>query len=95
MTDQGLYEEHEKMSAVQGQLDALIEFLEEWSSQKGLALCQLVDSGKRTGFGSDVVMEYQPVFSSRRLVYEFLAIDDRKIEQERRQMLDDIRSSTL
>ncbi len=94
MTDQNVYPEHEKMSVVQEQLDALIEFLEEWSSKKDLALCQLVDSGKRTGFGSDVVMEYQPVFSPRRLAYEFLEIDDQKIEQERRQMLDEIRSST-
>lgn len=94
MGDQDIYPEHERMVVVQEQLDDLIEFCDEWLIGRGLALCRLVDSGRRTGFGAEIVMLYQPVFSARDLIHEFLEIDQKRIEVERRRMLDEIRASS-
>jgi hypothetical protein len=92
MTDEHAdYPEHEKLRAIQSQSQLLGEFLDEWCSARGIELCRLVDSGKRTGFRGDddrdVVMEYSPVTSTHRLLAEFFGIDLAKIEQEKRAML--------
>ncbi len=94
MTPDDVYPEHEKLSSVQEEFNALVEFLDEWCGQKNLALCQLFDSGKLLGFGSEVVMEYQAVFDVKSLVYEFLDVDPKELEQDRRRMLDALRART-
>lgn len=86
------YPEHEKLKAVQVESQAIGEFIEEWCSQRGYALCQLVDSGKRTGFGAEVVMEYTPVANVVGLLAEFFGIDQDKIEAEKRAMLGAMRA---
>lgn len=82
------YPEHEKLAAVKDESQAIGEFLEEWCQSRRMALCELVDSGRRRGFGAtEPVLEYVPVPDLQRLLAEFFDIDLRELEREKRAML--------
>lgn len=80
------YPEHEKLHAIADQSQAIGEFL-DWCSGRGWFICRPTDDPFEGC--------YWPVPGSitDRLA-DYFGIDQKKLEQEKRQMLDEFRSST-
>lgn len=75
------YPEHDKLSEVKTQTQAIGEFL-DWASDSGVQLCRLEDND-----------HFYPVGSFMPLLAEWAGIDMDKIEAEKRQMLDELRKA--
>lgn len=77
------YPEHEKLQALDGQNQCLGEFL-EWLSNQGYVICVC-----RTQRIDDVYMPaYKPI---SRWLAEYFGIDEVKLENEKRAMIDELR----
>ena len=84
------FPEHEKMKEVQAKSQAIGEFLEWLRTEKQLFLSREVEIAKR--WNGDPITEWLPQHPDlERLLAEFFEIDLAKIEQEKRQMLDELR----
>ena len=80
----GEYPEHEKLSKIKNESQAIGEFV-EWLEGKGIELCAIPPEFDHT---------YLPIHRSiNDLLAEHFSIDLDKIEQEKRQMLEAIRAS--
>lgn len=80
------YPECEKMTNVRPQSDIVGEFLDWMSNKKEYNICEYHEDGPGEAGG------YYPINSNiEELLADFFEIDLKKIEEERRQMLDDIR----
>jgi hypothetical protein len=78
------YPECEKMVAIKDKSQAIGEFLEWLQNIKEMTICQLID-------GEDE-MEYSPTYlNTEKLLAEFFNIDLDKVEEEKRQMLKELR----
>lgn len=74
------YPEHEKLSAVSDESQAVGEFIVWLSDERGILLAE------RQGF------EFLPISASiQSLLSEFFEIDMKKIEAEKRQMLEELK----
>jgi len=80
------YPEHEKMKTVQENSQIIGEFL-EWLSSKNLSLCKWQDGVTGEGY-------YAYHFSIEELLAEFFNIDLKKVEEEKKSMLESIRRSS-
>lgn len=81
------YPEHEKLKALNGKSQAVMEFL-DWLDERGLTICH------RPGLSDE--NKYQTIYvpsmtQAEALVAEFFDIDRHKLEIEKRAMLDEIR----
>lgn len=85
------YPEHDKLREVQDETLMLGEFLMEWCEQRGLALCRLAESGRRSSRGPEE--QWFPV-DVHPLLGEFFGIDMQRIDAEKNAMLDAIRSTS-
>lgn len=92
------YPEHEKLKLISDKSQACGEFLEWLASEKGITLatkhehdseCRGPSRLRVCGFTSS---QLEPVYIPRTaLLAEFFDIDERKIEKEKRAMLDALR----
>ena len=79
------YPEHDKLSAIKDKSQAIGEFLEWLDYEKNYRVCSLCESSD--GWRE----EYSPIFTSNeKLLAEFFCIDLKKLEQEKRKMLDEL-----
>ena len=78
------YPEHEKAKTLCREIEAVREFIDWLQKEKDLDICEFHDDGRR-----DPYFPYQGSVSN--LLEEFFGIDPRKLEAEKRQMLDEIR----
>jgi hypothetical protein len=76
------YPEHDKMTAVREQTQAIGEFVDWAADEKGIVLAKIDDRGRAYSGGR--LMD---------LLAEWAGIDLDKIEAEKRQMLDEIRAA--
>lgn len=74
------YPEHEKLILVQDQSQSIGEFLEWLTNEKGLSFCSFDEGGVNEAY-----------YSNQELLAEYFGIDLYKIEQEKKQMLKEIR----
>jgi hypothetical protein len=81
------YPEHEKLQAVKERSQAIGEFLEWMESERETPLT-LASYGKGEG---GIELLFPANISTERLLAEFFDIDLGKLEQEKRQMLAEIR----
>ncbi len=81
------YPEHEKLQAISDVSQEIGEFLDcgRWT------LCELRDAGTRAWNGT-AIQNFQPVNIQDALA-EYFGIDQKKIEAEKRQMLEAIRAA--
>lgn len=78
------YPEHDKMRVIAKQSQTIGEFLAWAQNEKGWALCHL-DQNEQ---------EYMPVYKSITvLLAEYFEIDLNRVEDEKRQMLDELRAA--
>jgi hypothetical protein len=78
-----VYPEHEKLTAVQEVSQKIHEFVLEFMQEKGIRLCELIPEQG----------QYYPVILPvQDLVAEFLGVDQRKLEEEERAMLEAVRN---
>lgn len=75
------YPEHDKLSAQSDAQVTLAEFL-DWLASQGLVITRFAENGE---FSHEL---------GQSLVYSFFGVDPVKLERERRQMLDELRSSS-
>lgn len=82
------YPECEKMDAIRDQSQAIGEFLEWLSHDKNFSICSFYNPGDHC-FG-----EFRPITDGvEQLLAEFFCINLKKIEKEKRQMLDELRKN--
>lgn len=75
------YPEHDKLTAVKDQTEAIHDFL-EWCAMRGaIQLCEFDERSDH----------FWPIDSDDNLLAEWAGIDLKKLEAEKRQMLDRIR----
>lgn len=74
------YPEHEKLKEIQPDSQKIGEFLEWLQDEKRLELCHFV--------GDELVPSYT---SKMQLLAEFFEIDQKKIEEEKQAMIDEMR----
>ncbi len=77
-----MYTEHEKLKAIKDQSEAIGQFL-EWQTSKDRDLCQF--NSKHD--------DYLPLFhgSIEKILAEYFEIDLQKLEEEKRQMIEECR----
>jgi hypothetical protein len=78
------YPEHDKLGVIRDQSQAIYDFLEWCAEEKGAALAVDADHGYEGE-------KYWLPTSRRDLLAEFFEIDQAKLEQEKRAMLDELR----
>lgn len=78
MSEEEEYGEIHKLNAVVSEYRIVCDFL-EWAGSQGLQFCRWVEDGLRPDYRSD-----------DSLASAFLGIDRVKLEQERRQLLEDM-----
>lgn len=77
------YPEHEKLNKIADKSQVIGEFLEYLQDEKRYLLCELVCETK-----------YYPVHVSiQDLLADFFGIDQKKLEKEKREMLEEIRAA--
>lgn len=77
------YPEHVKLKNLDGANETIGDFL-EWLDENGMVVCQRTDN--------NVHNLYWPVAKSvEQLIAEFFGLDRKKLEDEKRAMLDEIR----
>lgn len=79
--------EHDKLTEAEDRHVVLAEFL-EWLEANHLWICELVEHP--TGLSSNYYPIHQP---SRRVLMQFLGVDARKLEAERRAVVEACRRS--
>lgn len=85
------YSEHEKLKKIQAQSQACGEFLDWLQDEKELVLCRRPE-GVREEEDEDQLEEYLPAPVSKVLLLaEFFSIDQKKIDEEKEQMLEEQR----
>jgi len=78
------YPECEKLKMVINASLLIVEFLEWLSSKKNLSLCEWKDGYTGQGY-------YSSHYQIEDLLAEFFEIDLKKVEEERRQIIEDLR----
>jgi hypothetical protein len=80
------YPEHEKLHEVVDKSQALGEFLDVWLPSQGLTICEIDDEISETRF-------FPTHRTIKSMLADFFDIDQKKIDEEKEQMLRDIRSA--
>jgi len=79
------FPEHEKLKAISDKSQAIGEFVDWLGAVKGISLCELTQ-------GRDRLDEYHPVRTSiRQLLAEYFDINEHRLDDEKRAMLDELR----
>lgn len=82
------YPECEKMTAIQDKPRVIGDFLEWLEETKEMTICVLIEGENEQG-------EYYPIYlETEKLLAEFFKIDLDKVEEEKRQILDETRSKS-
>jgi len=80
------YPEHDKLSAVKDESQAIGGFLDWLKNKRGLTLCETIET-------PDLDQFYPDYTSINELLAEYFDIDLKVIEQEKRAMLDVMRAA--
>ena len=86
------YPECEKLAEVSPQSNVVGEFLDWLSNEKNLTICTYTEDEDPMVLG-DCSSYYPYHYDTEQLLAEFFEIDLKKVEEERRQILEDIRKS--
>lgn len=88
-----MYKEHEKISKHKDMIMNVLEFL-EYASENGVALMKYNEESAALRAKSPGWYSVEVVFDridGTKLLYEMLELDEKKLEAERRTMLEEIR----
>jgi hypothetical protein len=86
------YPEHEKLKEVQEKSQAIGDFLEWLGYEKDVTLCEYFEPTREERREEGAIAGYLPTNKKKMdLLAEYFDIDLNKIEQEKRQMLDELR----
>lgn len=90
------YSEHEKLHEIKDQSQTISEFF-DWLGSKGLLICKYHKQvGSTLGQGEFQEAGYYPETPSIQiLLTDFFDIDQKKLEEEKKDMLDDFRNESL
>jgi len=83
-----IYPEHEKLAAISDQSQTVGEFLD-------FSGYVLAEWGDENSSGTPNPHRLYPIYNIERILAEYFHIDLNKIEQEKRQMLEDIRNENI